>query len=362
MLDDSAVRILGTDGKITPSASAEPYLEALEGLQQSDLENFYRDMVMTRAFDLEATNLQRQGHMALWPPSVGQEGAQVGSAYATRASDHIFPSYREHAVAKIRGVDLVDIIKVMRGVSPGGWDPKATNLHLYCFVIGSQTLHATGYALGQKLDGTDEATLVYFGDGATSQGDVNEALVFASSYQVPLVFFLQNNQWAISVPVTRQSRQPLYKRAHGFGIPSAQIDGNDVLASYAVTKTMLDRGREGGGPGFVEALTYRIGAHTTSDDPTKYRTDDELHYWQERDPIIRLETHLRENGVDEAFFTDVRDEAKDLAADVRKRTLVLADPPVSDIFQNVYSEPHPLMDEQLAWLREFEGQFEEGRA
>src|SRR3712207_5312396 len=172
----------------------------------------------------------------------------------------------------------------MRGTTHGGWNPEDANFHLYTLVIGSQALHATGYAMGVKFDGaygtgdpaTDTAVMVYFGDGATSQGDVSEALVFAASYQTPQVFFLQNNHWAISVPVDRQSRTPLYQRPAGFGIPGIQIDGNDVLASYAVTAHSLDAARTGGGPRFIEALTYRIGAHTTSDDPTKYRDNEEM--------------------------------------------------------------------------------------
>src|SRR5690606_11412725 len=214
----------------------------------------------------------RQGQLALWIPSIGQEGAQVGSGYAARAQDHIFPAYREHAVARIRGVDLMRLIELLRGLDHGGWDPATHgNFHLYTLVIGSQALHATGYAMGIGLDGAsgtgdperDEAVVVYFGDGATSQGDVSEALVFAASYQTPQVFFLQNNHWAISVPVSRQSRTPLVRRADGFGIPGLQIDGNDVLAAYAVSRVALDDARAGKGPRFIEALTYRIGAHTT---------------------------------------------------------------------------------------------------
>ena len=259
----------------------------------------YRDMIKVRALDREGANLQRQGQLGLWVPSHGQEGAQVGSAYATRPQDHVFPSYREHAVGMVRGIDPVGILALLRGVTHGGWDPTdpaVRNFHLYTLVIGSQTLHATGYAMGIALDGkvgtgdaaSDEAVITYFGDGATSQGDVSEAFVFAASYQTPQVFFLQNNHWAISVPVSTQSRTPLYLRSSGFGIPGVQIDGNDVLASYAVTAKHLDDARSGEGPSLIEALTYRMGAHTSSDDPSKYRTDDEVAYWAARDPLIRF--------------------------------------------------------------------------
>jgi 2-oxoisovalerate dehydrogenase E1 component alpha subunit len=240
------VQFIAPDGSFAPNAEAEEYREVVERLDDATLQRMFHDMTVVRAFDVEAGNLQRQGQLALWVPSHGQEAAQVGSAFATRPQDNVFPSYREHAVGFVRGIDLMNVIRLLRGVTHGGWDPKDPrngNFHLYTLVIGSQALHATGYAMGIALDGAsgtgdpavDQAAIVYFGDGATSQGDVSEAFVFAASYQTPQVFFLQNNHWAISVPVTRQSRTPLYRRGLGFGIPSVQIDGNDVLASYAVT-------------------------------------------------------------------------------------------------------------------------------
>jgi pyruvate dehydrogenase E1 component alpha subunit len=224
--------------------------------------------------------------------------------------------------------------------------------------------------MGLTLDGvtgtgdpeTDQAVVVYFGDGATSQGDVSEAMVFAASYQAPEVFFLQNNQWAISVPVSRQSRTPLYERPGGFGIPSVQIDGNDVLASYAASRKYLDEARSGNGPRFIEAVTYRIGAHTSSDDPTKYRLDAETAHWAALDPIARFETYLRGRGESDAFFTDLAIEAADFASDIRKRTLALPNPGTGMIFDHVYSEPNPLMGEQKQWLENYEASFAEDGA
>ncbi|MBO3662769.1 thiamine pyrophosphate-dependent dehydrogenase E1 component subunit alpha [Microbacterium sp. NEAU-LLB] len=367
---DPTVRILNADGAIAPSETAERYLPLVDALTESDLEQFYRDMVSVRAFDRQATLLQRQGQLALWPPSQGQEAAQVGSARAARAQDHLFPSYREHVVCTIRGVDPVDIIKLMRGVSHGGWDPTDPahgNTHIYTLVLGSQTLHATGFAMGLAFDGrsgtgdadTDEAVIVYYGDGASSQGDVHEAMVFAASYQTPQVFFLQNNHWAISVPVTTQSRVPLADRARGYGMESIRVDGNDVLASYAVSKLALDEARSGLGPRAIEAVTYRMGAHTTSDDPTKYRTSDEEQSWVSRDPIARMRAYLLGRGASDAFFADVDAEAAALAADVRTRTLELPVPTRDDMFAHVYSEPHPLMDEQRQWLADYEASFGE---
>jgi len=363
------VRVLSADGTFAPTPAAERYLPLIEGLADAELEQFYRDMVTIRAFDREATNLQRQGQMALWPPSLGQEAAQVGSARAARTQDHLFPSYREHVVCTIRGVDPVDIIRLMRGNTHGGWnpfDPANGNTHLYTLVLGAQALHATGLAMGIAFDGRsgsgdperDEAVIVYYGDGASSQGDVHEAMVFAASYNAPEVFFLQNNQWAISVPVATQAKVPLYRRADGYGIPGAQIDGNDVLASFAATRAALDSARAGEGPQFIEAVTYRMGAHTTSDDPTKYRRRDEEHEWAGRDPIARFGSYLRGRGASEHFFDEVDEAAREYANDTRVRTLALQPPEAETMFAHVYSEPHPRVQEQREWRRQYEATFD----
>lgn len=361
-LAPETIQLLSPDGTLQTEGPSADFLPVVKSLTDEQLRRFHRDMVVIRRFDVEAANLQRQGQLGLWVPSMGQEAAQVGSGHATRDQDHIFPAYREHAIAMIRGVDLLGIIKLLRGTTHGGWNPaESKNFHLYTLVIGSQTLHATGYAMGIALDGAptgdpdrDEAVIVYFGDGATSQGDVSEALVFAASYQSPEVFFLQNNHWAISVPVTVQSRIPLYQRAAGFGIPGVQIDGNDVLASYAVTRRNLDDARAGGGPRMIEALTYRIGAHTSSDDPTKYRQDAELQSWVAKDPIVRFERWLRTRGEGDAFFAEVAQEADDVAADIRKRTLELGPPPMDIMFDNVYTDHHPVTRDQKEWLAAYE--------
>lgn len=367
---DPMVQLLAPDGTFAPSASAEEFLPYFQRLTEADHRKFYRDMVVIRRFDTEATNLQRQGQLALWVPSHGQEGAQVGSAHAAKPQDHIFPAYREHAVGMIRGVDVLNMIRVLRGVTHGGWNPKDPafgNFHIYTLVIGSQALHATGYGMGIKFDGktatgnpdADEAVIVYFGDGATSQGDVSEALVFAASYQTPQVFFVQNNHWAISVPVSTQARVPLYQRGIGFGVPGVQVDGNDVFASYAVTAKQMDDARSGKGPSLIEAHTYRIGAHTSSDDPTKYRTDAELESWIARDPIARMEAYLRAQGAPGSFFQEIHDEAADFAADIRKRTVEIQNPEPASMFEHVYSEPHPLMTEQKEWLAAYDASFED---
>ncbi|MBK0421950.1 pyruvate dehydrogenase (acetyl-transferring) E1 component subunit alpha [Leucobacter sp. CSA2] len=371
------MRFLDAEGRYAPSDSAAEFAAELDGVGLEDFKAWYRDMVETRAFDTECTHLQRQGQLALWVPSVGQEGCQVGLARASEPQDTIFPAYREHAVAKIRGVPLVKVAALFRGLTHGGWDvndPANGNFRLYTLVLGAQTQHATGYALGQLLDAkhragdtsmepgeagtaTGEATMVFYGDGTSSQGDANEAMVFAASYQTPEVFVVQNNRWAISVPVTRQSRTPLYRRALGFGIRSVQIDGNDPLAAYAVGRRFLRLAREGNGPGYIEALTYRIGAHTTSDDPTRYREEQELRDWERRDPIDRLEAYLREQGVEDDFFADVRAGADRDAKRIRDEILALPAPEPDSMFAHVYAEEHPRIEEQRAWLAHYEASF-----
>src|SRR3954463_14137835 len=305
------VQLLTPEGQRVANAAAADYAHYVEDLTDDDLRGLYRDLTLVRRVDAEATALQRQGELGIWASLLGQEAAQVGSGRALGAQDYAFPTYREHGVAWCRGVDPLNLLGLFRGVNHGGWDPAEKNFHLYTIVIGAQTLHATGYAMGIQRDGDvgsgepgrDAAVIAYFGDGATSQGDVNEAFVFAAVQNAPVVFFCQNNQWAISEPNDRQTRIPLYKRAAGFGFPGIRVDGNDVLAVYAVTKAALDNARQGGGPTFIEAFTYRMGAHTTSDDPTRYRVSAEVEVWKERDPISRLKAHLVANGMaDEDFF------------------------------------------------------------
>jgi 2-oxoisovalerate dehydrogenase E1 component alpha subunit len=331
---------------------------------------FYRDMVLTRRVDTEATALQRQGELGLWASCLGQEAAQVGSGRAIGPHDRVFPTYRELGVARCMGVDPVELLRVFRGVDLGAWDVEKYRFNLYSVVIGAQTLHATGYAMGLQRDGLignsdperNAAVIAYLGDGATSQGDVSEAFVFSGSYNAPVVFFCQNNQWAISEPIERQSRIPLYKRSSGFGIPGVRVDGNDVLACYAAAEQALERARSGNGPSFIEAYTYRMGAHTTSDDPTKYRLDDEVEHWRLKDPIARVRAYLsRAGGAPESFFADIEVEADDLAADLRKRCIDLEDPSLLDGFDHVYAEQTPYLAEQKAAYAAYLDTFEADR-
>jgi len=313
------------------------------------IRDLYRDLVLVRRIDFEAIALQRQGELGIWASLLGQEAAQVGSGRALEPRDMAFPTYREHGVAWCRGLDPMKLFELFRGVSHGGWDPKAHNFHLYTIVIGSQTLHATGYAMGIQRDGAvgedGEAVIAYFGDGATSQGDVNEAFIWASVTNAPIVFFCQNNQWAISEPLERQSRVPLYQRAYGFGFPGVRVDGNDVLACLAVTRKAMQAAREGQGPTLIEAFTYRMGAHTTTDDPTRYRLAAELEAWKLKDPIERVKAYLiRSELADRQFFERVDAEASELGTRIRRSCLEMPDPEPSAMFENIYAEPNALID------------------
>ena len=369
-----------------PTATATPLVQLLtpegervhhpdydcwvEDLTDEQYRSLYRDLVLVRRIDAEATALQRQGELGLWAALLGQEAAQVGSGRALRPQDFAFPTYREHGVAWCRDVDPVLLLSLFRGASNGGWDPKDKRFALYTIVIGSQTLHATGYAMGVQKDGAfgsgdlgkDEAVIAYFGDGASSQGDVNEAFVWAAAYNAPLVFFCQNNQWGISTPTASQTRIPLYQRARGFGFPGVRVDGNDVLASYAVTRAALDSARAGNGPTLVEAFTYRMGAHTTSDDPTRYRLASELEAWKLKDPLERMKSFLyKQQIVDADFFGQLDVDAAALAARIRKGCLEMPDPDVLAVFDDVYDETTPLLlEQQAAYATYLEGFADKG--
>jgi 2-oxoisovalerate dehydrogenase E1 component alpha subunit len=334
---------------LTPDGERVSHPDYALDLSTSEVCGLYRDMVLTRRFDTEATALQRQGELGLWASLLGQEAAQIGSGRALHDDDYVFPTYREHGVAWCRGVDPTNLLGMFRGVNNGGWDPNSNNFHLYTIVIGSQVLHATGYAMGVAKDGAESAVVAYFGDGASAQGDVAEAFTFSSVYNAPVVFFCQNNQWAISEPAERQSRVPIYQRAQGFGFPGVRVDGNDVLACLAVTRAALERARSGEGPMLVEAYTYRMGAHTTSDDPTRYRSDEERAEWEAKDPIARLRTYLERDGLaGPEFFAEIDRESEEMGRHVREAIRAMPDPDSMAIFGHVYADGHALVDEERA--------------
>jgi 2-oxoisovalerate dehydrogenase E1 component alpha subunit len=350
---------------LTPEGERIDHPDYPLDLSAADIGAMYRDLVIVRRIDTEAIALQRQGELGIWASLLGQEAAQIGSARALARSDMVFPTYREHGVAWCRGIDPMKLLTLYRGVTHGGWDPEEHKFHLYTIVIGSQTLHATGYAMGIQRDGANEAVIAYFGDGATSQGDVNEAFVFASVFNTPVVFFCQNNQWAISAPLEKQSRIPLYQRSRGFGFPGLRVDGNDVLACYAVTKKAMAAAREGQGPTLIEAFTYRMGAHTTTDDPTRYRLASELEMWKLRDPIERVRAYLARTGqADASFFAEVEAEAKEIGTRIREACRTMPDPPPLTIFEHVYDEPTAILaaeqEQYAAYLDTFASEETEG--
>ena len=307
-------------------------------LKDEQLRDLYKLMVVTRKVDREAINLQRQGQLGVYASCLGQEAAQVGSAYALADQDWVFPSYREMGAAIARGVDSAGLLHLYRGTWLSDHDPYEHQFALMAIPIGTQTLHATGFAMGQRFDGSNVVTMVYFGDGGTSEGDPHEAMNFAGVFKAPVIFFVQNNQYAISVPLEQQTAAPtLAHKAVGYGMPGLRCDGNDVLATYAVTKRAVERAREGDGPAFIEALTYRMEAHTTSDDPTRYRTDEELEKAQETDPIARMKKFLQERDLyDDELEDEIEEHANSEAQRMRDEIYDAEHGDPMELFEHVY--------------------------
>ncbi|MEX0705740.1 MAG: pyruvate dehydrogenase (acetyl-transferring) E1 component subunit alpha, partial [Nitriliruptoraceae bacterium] len=345
--DPEPVQLLDPDGNLR----AHPDLPL--DLSDDLLRDLYRWMVVTRAVDQEAINLQRQGQLAVYASCLGQEAAQVGSAAAIGPDDWVFPSYRELGAATARDVDLVGLMHMFRGTWLSDHDPVEQRFGLMAIPIGTQVLHAVGYAMGTRLDGQSTVTIAYCGDGATSEGDTHEALTFAGVFEAPVVFLVQNNQYAISVPFDRQTAAPsLAHKAVGYGIPGVQCDGNDVLASYLVTRRAVERARAGGGPTFIEALTYRREAHTTSDDARRYRSDEEVAGAAARDPIARMAVFLRGRGLlDDDLQADVDHEAVQRARAIRDAVFDADHGDPMELFDHVYVDATGHLDGQAERLR-----------
>lgn len=339
--------VLGPDGTI---AAAE-----LGELPDLDLRKALRDMTLARRIDTEAIALQRQGELGLWPSMLGQEGAQVGAGLSLRPRDVVFPTYREHAVAWCFGVDPVQLLGLFRGTTMGGWNPAERNFQLYTLVIGAQTLHAVGYAMGIVRDGDvgtgdpqrDRAVLVFLGDGALSEGESNEAFVWAAAQNLPVVFFCQNNQWAISAPFSVQSRVPAAQRAAGFGFPGVRVDGNDVIACHAVTQRALAAARAGSGPTLIEAVTYRRNPHTTSDDDLRYRSASDNDHWSQLDPISRLRRYFAAHGgLDDDFEAALAADEQRLTQRLRTGCRELPAPPPDSPFLTTLEHMTPELARQ----------------
>jgi 2-oxoisovalerate dehydrogenase E1 component alpha subunit len=322
-------------------------------LTDDQLRELYRLMVVTRKVDREAINLQRQGQLGVYASCMGQEAAQVGSAYALGSDDWIFPSYRELGAALVRDVDAAGLLHLYRGTWLSDHDPYEHNFALMSIPIGTQALHATGFAMGARFDGKPIVAMTYFGDGGTSEGDPHEAMTFAGVMRSPVVFFVQNNQYAISVPLAKQTAAPtLAHKAVGYGLPGRRCDGNDVLATYAVTKRAVERARAGHGPTFIEAMTYRMEAHTTSDDPSRYRTKEELDAAALTDPIARMRNFLTKRDLyDAELEAAIDDQAKATATYVRAGIYDAPHGDPMELFEHVYTDPDGHFEDQIAQLR-----------
>jgi pyruvate dehydrogenase E1 component alpha subunit len=323
-----------------------------------------RTMMLARSLDNAATNLQRQGELALWPSLLGQEGAHAGVAAALHPSDVVFPTYREQGVLLARGITPKELLGLYRGTTLGGWDPYTHGCFLTTIVIAAQCLHGVGYAMGIVRDAQrigsnvppGRAVLVCLGDGSLSEGEANEAFVWAATHNLPVVFYCQNNQWAISSPTSVQSRVPLVDRGLGFGIPGVSVDGNNAAECYKAADEALTRARNGGGPTFIEALTYRMNAHTTSDDDMRYRTEEDKQVWRDRDPIPRAIAQLQ-NMTDRAdvIVSGIEQEAQELDQEVRQACRAMPDPDPMDPFTyTLTSMTNDLAAQSATFLRHYD--------
>jgi len=335
--DAPIVRLVAPDGSVVGDVEV--------GLSEDDRRELLRLMIRSRRLDRECWALQRQGELTVYPPFEGQEAAQVGSAFALGPDDFVFPSFRELAAAVVRGVDVVEYLEYHRGTWHGGpYDPIATRFAPICVPVATQIVHAVGWAMGARLDGSPACSLAYFGDGSASEGDFHEGSNLAAVFRAPTILFCQNNGWAISVPSSEQFVAPIAARAAGYGMPGVRVDGNDVLAVYAVTRDAVERARAGEGPTLIEAVTYRIGSHSTADDAARYRDEGEVSAWRERDPIDRYRTHLLDTGtIDEAFVGACDEEAEDWVADVRAELTALGEPPAAEMFEHAFADPPPTL-------------------
>ena len=337
------ISFIGADGRPTDTPTA-----GLRMPSDATLAGLHRQMVLVRRFEAQVTHLTRQGRLATYPSAAGQEAAEVGATTALAPNDRLFPTYRDSAALLTRGVPVAEILAAFRGDWHCGFDPHEYHTSPAATPLATQTLHATGFAMAMKLKAADAATLTFLGDGASSEGDAHEAFNFASVWQTPTVFVIQNNQYAISTPLREQTNATmLADRAAGYGMPGLRVDGNDIAAVFAACTAALERGRNGDGPSLIECLTYRMESHTNSDDPTKYRDAEEVEHWKQFDPIDRVEKYLRQTGaLDDAGAEEIAAAAESLAESVREAMNREAEIDPRELFSHVYAQPRPDLVEQ----------------
>ncbi len=317
------------------------------------LKELYRRMVIARRWETQVTALTRQGRLSTYPSARGQEACEIGTVMAMQETDWLFPTYRDSIAVGTRGVLTAEILSGFRGDWHSGWDPKKYRIAPQATPLATQVLHAVGLATAAKLKGDPIATVAFIGDGATSEGDAHEGFNFAGVWQAPTVFIIQNNQFAISVPISKQSRaRMLADKAVGYGMPGYHVDGNDIAAVYVVVMEALERARSGGGPSMIECLTYRMEPHTNSDDPSRYRDAADVEAWKGRDPVARLERYLEAKGaLDDELRASIEEESEEIAS--RMRDTMNAEPVLDpmELFEHVYNEPRTALREQRDALK-----------
>ena len=349
-MEGSLFRIIGPDGKI--DQRFEPQISKKELLKM------YRTLVQVRMLDNRMLILQRQGRIGFYVPSSGEEAVQIGSAWELDEDDWVFPAYREPGAALVRGFPLKLLIAQSFGNEldpnkgrqmPSHAGYKDVNFVTPSSPVATQIPHAVGVAWAMKLRKERNVSLVYFGDGATSSGDFHVAMNFAGVYNVPCIFLCKNNQWAISLPFIKQTASPsIAMKAIAYGFEGTRVDGNDILAVYTATKQAIEKAREGGGPTLIEAVTYRMGPHSSSDDPSKYRSADELDEWKKRDPITRFRLYLEgkdiwSNSIEEKMRSEIEDELNTAIKEVESAPK----PPLETLFTDVYAEMPWNIKEQM---------------
>lgn len=338
------LRLLDETGTATGAGSLPASAELLAG---------HRALVLARRLNDQAGALVRQGRLAVYPSSHGQEACQVAAASVLAEGDWLFPTYRDTAAIVARGVDPVQVLAMLAGGTHCGYDPVATRVAPQATPLATQLLHAVGVGYAARLKGEDTVVMALCGDGATSEGDFHEALNFAAVFAAPVVFLVQNNRYAISVPLHRQSVAPsLAAKGVGYGVPGVRVDGNDLAALSVVLGEAVARARCGDGPTLVEADTYRMAAHTNADDASRYRDDGEVEAWRGRDPLLRLRRYLRATGVlDDGVESAIGEAAEQMAARVRAGLADRAAPDPASLFAHVYARPTPQLVAQAALLR-----------